>query len=258
MKANNALWVVVVVVLVVTAFSVSASFMSPKARVNQQAKDIIMVANPVDAPLLIELTELVTVQGGAVSGSISAIATVNLKAVGSKPINAFAIGRGSKPVNVSDADIRITNCLSADCILQPGQFKTTSVEVITNDSSKKILLFIDFVEFTDGTTWGSNDSQAVEHLSGQREGAKAALKQIKELLKTRDRASLISNLSDDNLNALTSKVSEHSERWREGFEMGAAITRNRLKRVLQKGDDSLLNNELQQPYDALGGRQKNE
>lgn len=258
MKANKALWVFVVVVCVVTVASVSASFMPPKANVNQQATDMIMPVNPVDAPLLIELARPSTVQSGAVSGSISVMATINLKAVSNKPINAFAIGRGSKTVNVSDADIRITNCLSADCILQPGQFKTTSVEAITSDPLKKILLFIDFVEFTDGTTWGSNDSQAVEHLSGQREGAKAALKQIKELLKTRDRASLISNLSDDNLNELTSKVSEHSERWREGFEMGAAITRNRLKRVLQKGDDSLLNNELQQPYDALGGRRKNE
>jgi len=169
-------------------------------------------------------------------------------------IDALAVSHGTRG-ETGKSGVMFANILSLDQVLQPGQSKTlTLVTKPQQELALGLTLAVDFVEFTDGTTWGADKFNSAEQLAGQRAGAATEKATLFKLLKERGLTDVVNRLTTDSPNIFT--PSGHTAQWEDGFRMGSAILRNRLHHAHEKGGAPQLEVELQQPYDALQGRKK--
>jgi hypothetical protein len=174
-----------------------------------------------------------------------------------KPIRAYAIKEdirfGERQAGTSGVDL--SHLPSLKLLLQPNQSRSISAD----NSSKytqpvnEIILSVDFVEFSDGSTWGNDSFNSAQRLAGQRAGGKAALKRFRESLKTGEPDSLTDAIIQDDVIQSDNQVS--SQDWHEGFQTGVGIVRNRLKEAKRKGGGAEVVKELEKPFDASEGRQ---
>jgi hypothetical protein len=114
---------------------------------------------------------------------------------------------------------------------------------------ESIQLFVDFVEFEGGVTWGVDRFKSAERLSGQRAGAR---NESGRLLKSLDEKNV-----DLTAQLLAAEGSEtvspvgHSPEWSDGFREGVNFKRAQLKRIYLKEGTSGVMNELKRSLDAV-------
>jgi hypothetical protein len=168
-----------------------------------------------------------------------------------------------------------------DKALRPGQ-KDGNSAVPTH---LRATYEIDFVEFTDGTTWGADTCHIAEYLAGERAGGAAAATRLLGLLATGGpdavtqavteeltgwgldamykeaiRLGLAKRGPDGVLRAVEEKAeerhlpNEHSPVWEMGYIVGKKMIAGRVQRAVAVSGPGEIEAALRLPYDAVGAR----
>lgn len=145
----------------------------------------------------------------------------------------------------------LLNAVKPGKVLQPGQSEVRSTwRGYPLDSSKPILLFIDYVEFTDGSTWGADTCESAQYLAGARAGAKALAERLEKELMNVGAAAVMKSLSEI-AGEIEVPVAE-SQAWQKGFRNGIESMVNRLREAVYDGGLPEIEPTLKRPYDASG------
>jgi hypothetical protein len=101
--------------------------------------------------------------------------------VSAKPISAYSIGCkltvwGEEVVTPGVG----ATSIAPVAVLNPGDRRSAGVP---NPERSPVQVWVDYVEFTDGTTWGPDATKYSEHLAGRRAGMRAEVDRLRELLK---------------------------------------------------------------------------
>jgi hypothetical protein len=200
-----------------------------------------------DTPLLISSPRILSWDG---RGGEFAFELIN---VSSKPIRAYAIRQrveagGTQSSNVSFSSLDLTSHPS----LQPNQSLTTfdTCQAIP-EKEQRITLFVDYVEFSDGTKWGEDSARSADRSAGQRV---AAYLISKRLLKILDEGN-----STDVMKAIEAGVvnielpADRSDEWKEGFHSGSNSVTAYLKNAKKRGDLKQVELKLRQLAERFKG-----
>jgi hypothetical protein len=164
-----------------------------------------------------------------------------------KPIRAYALLKSDVGEHAQNTDTILANITSPASLLLPNQ---TKVERIVANFSGRTELSVDFVEFSDGTTWGADVHKSSENLAGQRAGAHGVTNYFKDLLKSGDQSAVLNAVASDS--DLVTIPANHSRQWESGFKIGVAAMRKRLRHASQGGLEQI-KSEVERPYDASEG-----
>jgi hypothetical protein len=169
-----------------------------------------------------------------------------------KAIRAYAIKHEVGCCGSNGSQMRgssLSNILSVDKLFLPGQVRS---EEIGNEWSgspyEKVTLSIDFVEFTDGSTWGPDISKSRERLEGMREGIKAAKTVLLKLFSEKGSQAAVELIESD-MNLLPPEQN-HSQAWVTGFQTGVKSMSARLLHAYQDKGIAGIEKGLKQPFDA--------
>lgn len=182
--------------------------------------------------------------------------TYTITNVSNKPIRAYAIKEsvafGSGKAHATGVDL--SHLPSLSLLLQPHQSRT-----LHNAGSSKytqpvseLILSVDFIEFTDGSTWGDDSFHSAQRLAGRRAGGRAAVKKFRERLKTGGPDILTDTVIQNEIVQPDNQVA--SQDWQEGFQAGVGMVCNRLKNAKGRGGNVEVVRELEKPFDASEGR----
>lgn len=170
---------------------------------------------------------------------------------GTVPVRAFTVLREISPGNLQAATI--THMTSQKDVLQPGQSKTVLVnEGTSGQPVEKILLSVDYVEFTDGSAWGDDAFKSAQRLAGQRAGALAALDHFRQISESKGASALIRSVGEDTIGV--PQLQANTDEWKQGFDIGVGVVRQRLQKAAERGGIDEVKSELRKPYDTSGGR----
>jgi hypothetical protein len=158
-----------------------------------------------------------------------------------KAISAYVVRYIVSVDQSKDESSELHYGFSSDSVLQVGRVETGSFEgrefAKTVDS---LTLSLDFVEFTDGATWGADIFKSSEQLAGMRAGAEAELAGLKKV-RLSDGMTGVQRI----LPSFEPSVpKDHSSEWIKGFQSGAATTRARLLRARDRGGSSVLDKQM--------------
>lgn len=135
-------------------------------------------------------------------------------------------------------------------ILPSGQ--STKIDVGAGqtypDGINKILVFVDFVEFEDGSTWGPDTHRSAERLAGQRAGAHATARHLRNILTADGPGAVLQEINANTLDV--PQPDDRSDQWAEGFKIGIAYIQARVRQSYKDGGVSAIESALRQPIDA--------
>ena len=168
--------------------------------------------------------------------------------VSDKPIRAYTIRKFEGEFD-TDRGMTLFNytALGRNGFFKPNQIQTDGIgESGYSKIPKRIKLAVDFVEFSDGSTWGKDLSETAQTLIGMRAAIKAALERFKIIEKQNGIASVIKSLDETN----DESVSENqSTNWNKGYRLGSRIIKNRIKLAFEKEGNKAAETELQKLID---------
>jgi hypothetical protein len=197
--------------------------------------------NPDGAPLRIINTFIETPSPEKI------VVRVTVQNQSDKKIRALAIA--------ADMRIELLNLTGKTAAILPTQVKTYDI-VYSVEKPKAINVSIDFVEFVDGTTWGTDTGNSRDRLAGQRAGARAERQRLKSLFKSKGQSGLVGTLEADGSDKLDLPDSaNHSPEWLDGYQSGAMSIRYRVRRALQSSSEQV-KVELDSPYDTSEDNQQ--
>lgn len=167
-----------------------------------------------------------------------------------KTIRALAV--------ITNRRIDFLNLTSRATMLSPTQTKVIEIKYTGEARPGTFNLTVDFVEFADGTMWGTDASNSREKLAGQREGAKAERRRLKELFKSRGRKALSDLLQGDSVydEPVPPGNVNRSVAWSQGYSGGVGSIRHRVLQALRTGDWDNVELELDKPYDSSEEQRK--
>lgn len=123
---------------------------------------------------------------------------------------------------------------SPDTVLTPGQVEWgTFTGQTSSQPVRSIELIVDFVRFSDGTTYGRDKHKSAEQLNGHRAGVRAEADRLIEIRTKKGLEAVLSAITSADGGA--SAPSGQTPQWEEGFRVGIATLRGRLKRAQQEG-----------------------
>ena len=234
-----ALWALLLSLVAVTMSTrmIVASEETPKVSVRIQS----------DAPLQIS-SPVVNTAAGPREPRID----YHVTNVSGKPVNAYAIHHVVLHGNQSSEGVVLRNTASADSLLQAGHMESAVLEgVVYTYPVQSIELILDFVEFADGSAWGTDKFKSAERLSGQRAGAQAEAERLLTIAKEKGEDAVMQSIGPGS--TYLSPPPGHTSEWISGFREGINFKRSRLKRAHSKPGASI-EEELRRPFDAVAGR----
>lgn len=163
----------------------------------------------------------------------------SLQNLSDKPIRAYTLlgdGKGNGKI--------ITNFLSVE-LFQPNknEFDSFPVERETIKENETVFLSIDYVEFADGSSWGSDSQGKSKEIAGQREGAKAAIQQLKNSIKNQkpNSENPVASLLTKDIQEISVDVpnTDQSDEWKKGFRRGYKTVIFVLQREREQGTANL-------------------
>jgi|SRR5215204_376392 len=201
------------------------------------------VAPQTDAPLRITHT------------FVESVGLIRLKVMAQnqsgKKIRAYAIVADAG----SHSQVNFANLTTSAAALRPTQIKTFDFAYGENEPPESVTLSVDFVEFDDGSTWGTDTHNSRDMLAGQREGAKAERSRLRELLKSGGVSAVFDAVSEDVPERPELKSpTKRSEAWLTGYRNGIGGIRHRLRQNLQSSDPARAEVELARPFDSSEGQ----
>lgn len=225
---------------VVITFLAGVHSFAAQSRDSQQPAQVslhrVAVQSPPDAPLRIS---------SVVDNSDdpdAPLVNFMVENVSSKPIQAYWI---SYDTIAHGINVRLGSGLNAtnqEMILPPGKRRATAV---LNHDKEKISLSVGFIEFADGTTWGSDTAKYGESLAGERRGAQAEAQRLRKLLETGGVSAIVAAVSEREL----SMRSNHFSHSKSSSLIGARAMRLRVRRAYDQGGLTAVESALRQPYD---------
>ncbi|HYP20787.1 MAG TPA: hypothetical protein VEY08_11995 [Chloroflexia bacterium] len=136
-------------------------------------------------------------------------------------------------------------------VLQPANIKTFDLHYTGERRPEKINVAVDFVEFGDGTTWGPDMSNYKDRLAGEREGAKAERRRLRELFGAKGQGALRDRLeAGEQGDSARPEAAGRTVVWAEGYSSGVMALRHRVRQALQTGNPDNVRAELAKPYDT--------
>jgi hypothetical protein len=199
--------------------------------------------------------------------------------VSDRAVSAYAI----RPILGIEIPGFCVRNLPPDKVLQPGQSEGRSSWDTYSPLTPVHTFEVDFVEFTDGTTWGADVCRSAESLAGQRAGAAAAagrllelsaasgpdsvMKAVREELAGWDldavykeaiKLGLLRRGPDGVLKAVKQESSDgapltgHSPIWELGYFIGTKMIAYRVREAFKKSGPGEIEPTLRGSYDAAG------
>ena len=196
----------------------------------------------------------------AISDGISIFIVV--ENVGERTIRAFATRRDHTGV-VGRPGCFLNNLLPGK-VLRPGQKdgKNTWQGYLQPPPT----IWVDFIEFADGSIWGADECHSLDRLSGERTGARAMRELLLQLLskggpdevvkflrerdeKIKAARSIGDSLGEEQLTSFD-PPSGHSIIFDEGFRTGAITIIGRVQTTIREWGATEIESALRRPYDA--------
>jgi hypothetical protein len=182
--------------------------------------------------------------------------------VGERTIRAFATRRDKTGAGTSGCFL---NNLMPGKVLRPGQ-KDGKTTWQGYSQSGPPMIWVDFIEFADGSTWGADECHCLDRLSGERAGARAIRELLLQLLTKggpdevlkflRERDEKIKaarargdSLDEERLSSFDPPPG-HSLIFDEGFRFGASTMIGRVEVANEYWGASEIEAALRRPYDA--------
>jgi hypothetical protein len=203
----------------------------------------VLVKSQPDSPLLVSLSKTQNFPEPEID--------LLLQNKGDNVIRAYTIGHEVVSSHSKAEGVNFRNLRSVENLFQPHQSVAESIEGFTQPNSEpieKITVYVDFVEFDDGTTWGQDKSQSAELLAGQRAGARAALEYLNNS-KKEGGVSALAKIGKLTTIPITPPPN-HSAQWLEGFRSGASIIQNRFQSAINSGNLNEAETVLRKPFDT--------
>lgn len=211
----------------------------------------IIISSQDDAPLRIISTSVVSAESAHFK------LQVMIQNQGPKAIRAYALTSKAASEKGQNGYTDFQNLTRQSSIWQPSAIKVDEVSDMRNEPIVSVRLTIDFVEFTNGSTWGPDIHHSSDLLTGQREGARIERERIRQLLKSKGPKALGDEIQDADFSRSEALAGEnHSERWLEGFHSGVSSIRRRLKGLSSISDVKQVETELSKPFDTSEERQR--
>lgn len=176
-------------------------------------------------------------------GSDRIVIRVMVQNQSAKKVRALAIA--------ADSRIDFRNLSGAASVILPTQIKVIDISYAEEGRPKRVRVSVDFVEFEDGTTWGTDAGNSKDTLAGQRAGAKAERQRLKNLLKSKGRPA-ISDLSEVSRSdePAASDVTGRSPEWLQGYRSGVGSIRHRVRQAIQASNPNQVEVELNKAFDT--------
>jgi hypothetical protein len=211
----------------------------------------ITVKKQTNVPLLIS-TAVVTS-----NNPLKPIYNYSITNISSKSIRAYTIKSeilyGEK--NAQQIGSILTHLPTLSKLLQSNHSQQESRGGTTySEPVNEIILSVDFVEFADGSAWGEDYFKAAERLAGQRAGGKVAISNFRQKLGTAEFRFTSNEIESESLELASAVDKSKSSNWKDGYQSGIGIVRNRLNRALNEGGIEEVKKELEKPFDASEGK----
>lgn len=173
---------------------------------------------------------------------------ITVENINGKDISAYAT-RDTKNGDAANSCLLI-RAASPGKVLRPARSEgRTTWRGYDSLAPEPLRRFVDFVEFTDGTTWGPDLCQSAESLAGQRAGAREARKMFREKFATAGADGVIELLKS--WLPPTEPPPDQSPAWRAGFGSGFSSYDYRLRRANEEWGFTEIEYTLGRPIDAL-------
>jgi len=132
---------------------------------------------------------------------------------------------------------------------KPGSFDLSLAPPLVS-----LTLSIDYVEFTDGTTWGKNTQRTAENIAGQREGRRQTAKKLREIFDNQG-VGAVAGLVTQQGAEVVGPPAGRSPEWEYGFRVGHNSVLYHLKTAYEKGGAHNLTAELRKQSEGAEGKQ---
>jgi hypothetical protein len=161
-----------------------------------------------------------------------------------KPIRAYAIKQGlSVDGTRGGVTVSLYNLQVANSVLRPNESSFIGDSASLTPGKKNIvILSVDFVEFSDGSKWGSDSIKSSVQAAGQRAGAKSVSERLLQILNKGKIEDVIREIEE--ASTTVEVPPNESEEWRIGFRQGRVSVLNRLRRAKVKNGTRELDREL--------------
>lgn len=183
------------------------------------------------------------------------IVNFTLQNASDKMIRAYTLPEFSREFDTDLGSVLSSYKLSGAGIFNPNQFSNeqigeSSSTLVTPGSARvreRFKLAVDFIEFTDGSTWGKDLSNSVQQIAGIKTGIKRILESLKEPNRQGGIEAVIKTLNE--IKEL-SPPDEQSATWKRGFRIGANSIKSHFKRVYETEGKKAAEIELKKSFDA--------
>jgi hypothetical protein len=206
----------------------------------------VTVKRQEDSPLVLSFVNHENVNGLQLEMSLS------VKNVSKLPVRSYAIRYLLGPGNRGGGtDLGMS--LSLKSSLQPAASELTHIGIgAPEENIDSIFLWVDFVEFIDGATWGENIQTYRDQVEGMRAGASAAAEQLAKMLKSEGAYWLLGALEENQFRI--APPADRSTEWQRGFSVGVGTITGRLRYTYQKHGINEVENLLSRPYESWESR----
>lgn len=146
--------------------------------------------------------------------------------------------------------VKFARFSTARSLFRPGDSQTVDIGGTHYPLPvERLVVSIDFLEFTDGTTWGADTYSSREVLAGLRAGQEATANYLRRLIAAQGPTAFARELerADDDSGIPFGE----SPKWREGFQQGRTFIKARVKREAKDFSATEIERVLTQPIDAL-------
>jgi hypothetical protein len=167
-----------------------------------------------------------------------------------KAVRAYAT-RTARTTEEPLAGCFLINVSKPGKVLQPGQSEVRSTwRGYPLDSRSPLPMFIDYVEFTDGTAWGPDVCKSAQYLAGARAGALALAERLQKVLDDGGAGAVMKTLKETV--ATIEAPPNESKSWQTGFFAGVNCKADSLRDAFSDGGLPEVEPAIKRPFDAAG------
>ena len=178
----------------------------------------------------------------------------NVTNVGRKVITAFSFSQELEADHKTQQTITTNYLELSDRNLQPNgsMIDYSSYEPISEEQHH-VTLSIEFVRFSDGTTWGIDSAKSAERIAGQRAAVYILSRRLLKILNKGNAGDVMLAVKSGATNI--DPPAARSEEWKEGFRLASSTLAHRLTEAEGKGGWVKVEVELRKLVEAFKGEQ---